>query len=73
MTVDKTVKMISGTVVIISVLLGLNVNEAWFYLTIFAGFMVVQSAFTGFCSCEGVAKVFGATKESCTCDYSKNK
>ena len=73
MTVDRTVKIISGTVVIVSVLLGMNVNEAWFYLTLFVGFMVIQSAFTGFCPCEGVAKVLGAKEASCACDYGKLK
>jgi hypothetical protein len=71
MTVDRTVKVISGMVVIISVLLGLNVNDNWFYLTLFVGAMVFQSAFTGFCPCEGVAKVFGAKEPSCACDYTK--
>ena len=73
MTVDRTVKVLSGSVVIVSVLLGLNVNDAWFYLTLFVGFMVIQSAFTGFCPCEGVAKTLGAGEESCACDYGKNK
>ncbi len=71
MTVDKTVKVISGVVVIVSVLLGMNVSDSWFYLTIFVGFMVIQSAFTGFCPCEGVAKAFGAKEASCACDYNK--
>jgi len=35
--------------------------------------MVLQSAFTGFCPCEGVAKTLGAGEESCACDYGKNK
>jgi len=73
MTVDKAVKAISGILVIISVLLGLNVSEAWFYLALFVGVMVLQSAFTGFCPCEGVAKTLGAGEESCACDYGKNK
>ena len=73
MTVDRTVKIISGIVVILSVLLGMNVNEAWFYLTLFVGFMVIQSAFTGFCPCEGVAKALGAKEESYACDFGKEK
>ena len=73
MTVDKTVKAISGILVITSVLLGLNVSEHWFYLALFVGVMVLLSAFTGFCPCERVAKTLGAGEESCTCDYGKNK
>jgi hypothetical protein len=73
MTVDKAVKAISGILVIISVLLGLNVSESWFYLALFVGVIVLQSAFTGFCPCEGVAKTLGAGEESCACDYGKNK
>ena len=72
MTVDKTVKVISGAVVILSVLLGMNVSDSWFYLTLLVGLMVVQSAFTGFCPCEGVAKTFGAKEESYACDTKKS-
>ncbi|MBT3276416.1 DUF2892 domain-containing protein [Candidatus Thioglobus sp.] len=73
MTVDKGIKILSGTMVIISVLLGMNLSDAWFYLTLFIGFMLIQSAFTGFCPCGGLAKVLGAKEISCARNKTKSE
>jgi len=59
MTTEQGVRMVAGTVVLISVLLTWLVSEWWLLLTTFAGLNLLQSAFTGFCPPEMLMKKFG--------------
>lgn len=49
MNVDRIVLAFAGTMVLLSLALGLLVHPWWFALTAFVGFNLLQSAFTGFC------------------------
>ena len=49
MTLDRAVLAFAGCVVLISVGLSLLFSPWWLALTAFAGFNLIQSAFTGFC------------------------
>ncbi len=49
MTVDNGVRVVAGSFVLISLVLGLKVNPWWFAFTAFVGVNLIQSAFTGFC------------------------
>ena len=49
MNIDRFVLGFAGTMVLVSVLLGINVNPNWFWLTGFVGANLLQSSFTGFC------------------------
>ncbi len=49
MTVNNMLHMIAGTLVTISVLLGIYVSPYFFYFTIFIGLNLFQSAFSGWC------------------------
>jgi len=49
MTIDRIVLAFAGTMVLLSLLLGLLVSPYWFLLTGFVGLNLLQSAFTGFC------------------------
>lgn len=49
MTLDRAVMIFAGIVVLASVTLGYFVSPYFFLLTAFAGFNMIQSAFTGFC------------------------
>ncbi|MCC7330182.1 MAG: DUF2892 domain-containing protein, partial [Gammaproteobacteria bacterium] len=49
MTIDRAVLAFAGTVILISLGLGLEVHPYWFWLTAFVGANLLQSAFTGFC------------------------
>ncbi|MBD3246309.1 MAG: DUF2892 domain-containing protein [Candidatus Omnitrophica bacterium] len=51
-TLEQGVRVIAGSVVLISLLLGLLVSRWWFALTAFVGLNLLQSAFTGFCPAE---------------------
>jgi hypothetical protein len=49
MNVDRAVFVLAGLVVLAGLGLGLLVSPWWFLLTAFAGFNMIQAAFTGFC------------------------
>lgn len=49
MTLDRAVLVFAGSVVLLGVVLSLTVHPWWIALTAFAGFNMIQSAFTGFC------------------------
>ena len=49
MTIDNGVRVVAGTFVLLSLALGIWVNEWWFAFTAFVGVNLIQSAFTGFC------------------------
>jgi hypothetical protein len=49
MTIDRAVLAFAGTIVLISLVLGIYVHYNWFWLTAFVGANLLQSSFTGFC------------------------
>ena len=49
MNIDRAVMAFAGTVVLVSLLLGLYVHAYWYWLTAFVGANLLQSSFTGFC------------------------
>ncbi len=49
MTIDRIVLAFAGSMVLLSLLLGLLMSPYWFLLTGFVGLNLLQSAFTGFC------------------------
>ena len=48
-TVERALRLVAGTVVMCSVLLGMFVHANWYYLTLFVGANLFQSAFTSWC------------------------
>ena len=59
MTIENSIRLLAGTLVLISVALGYLVSPYWLLLTVFVGFNLIQSSFTKFCPAEMVfAKVF---------------
>ncbi|KIE59137.1 sulfurtransferase [Methylacidiphilum kamchatkense Kam1] len=55
MSVERKVRALAGSLVIISLLLSL-VSKWWLLLTAFVGLNLFQSAFSGFCPAEMVLK-----------------
>jgi Inner membrane protein YgaP-like, transmembrane domain len=49
MTVERALSLIAGTFVVLSVLLGMYVNAAFLWFTVFVGLNLFQSAFTNWC------------------------
>jgi len=54
--INRIIRAITGSFVILSVLLGMYVNENWFWFTIFVGANLFQSSFTKWCLMENILK-----------------
>lgn len=52
--------------VLVSVALAVYVSPYWHWLTVFVGFNLIQSSFTGFCPAAMVFKKMGV-KPGCAC------
>jgi hypothetical protein len=59
MTVDRAVTAFAGFMVLLSVALGHFVSPYWYWLTVFVGANLLQSAFTGFCPAAMIFKRLG--------------
>jgi hypothetical protein len=49
MNIDKAIMIFAGSVILLSLALAHFFSPYWLWLTAFAGFNLIQSAFTGFC------------------------
>lgn len=56
---DRVVKIIAGSLILISVALVIWVSKGWLILTGFVGVNLIQSAFTGWCPASGILAKFG--------------
>lgn len=52
MTTERRVRLLAGSLVAISLLLGYLVSPGWLLLAAFVALNLIQSAFTGFCPAE---------------------
>ena len=59
MNVDRIVMAFAGTVILVSVLLGVYHNINWLWLTGFVGLNLLQSSITGFCPLATILKKMG--------------
>lgn len=59
MTIERAVLAFAGTVVLVSLALGLFVHQNWFWLTAFVGANLLQSSFTGFCPLAMILRKLG--------------
>lgn len=57
--INRIIRAIAGIFIILSVLLGMYVNENWYWFTVFVGANLLQSSFTKWCLMEDILrKVF---------------
>jgi hypothetical protein len=59
MTVGKSVTLLAGTMVLVSVVLAWLHSDWWLLLAAFVGANLVQSSFTGFCPAASIFKALG--------------
>ncbi|MBR9758528.1 MAG: DUF2892 domain-containing protein [Algicola sp.] len=62
--INRYIRVIAGTFIIISVLLGMFVNENWLWFTLFVGANLLQSGITKWCLMEDILKKLGV-KQDC--------
>lgn len=65
MTVENAIRILAGTLVLLSVALAHFVNPVWLVLAVFVGLNLIQSAFTGFCPAEILLKRLGVGGSCC--------
>ena len=59
MSIDRVVMAFAGTMILVSLLLGIKVNPNWFWLTAFVGANLFQASFTGFCPLAMILRKIG--------------
>lgn len=64
MTVERAIRVLAGTLVLLSIVLSRWAGEAWLLLAVFVGANLIQSAFTGFCPAETLLRRTGRFAET---------
>lgn len=65
MTMEKMIRVIAGTFILMSVVLAIWVSPWWLIWTTLIGVNLVQSAFTGWCLAETILKKCGVKDGVC--------
>ena len=74
MKTESLIRILAGTMVLISLTLAHFFGQWWLLLTAFVGVNLIQSAFTGFCPPEILFKKLGIAKDDdATSGCSQNK
>jgi Protein of unknown function (DUF2892) len=66
MTIEKCIRIIAGTFILLSVALAVWVSPWWLLWTAFVGANLIQSAFTGWCPAEKLLKKMGVKSSCCS-------
>jgi hypothetical protein len=67
MKMENAIRIVAGTMVLISVALAHFVSPWWLLLTVFVGVNLIQSALTGFCPAEMILRALGVGKNDKPC------
>ena len=67
MKMEHAIRILAGTMVLISISLAHWVSQWWLLLGAFVGFNLIQSALTGFCPAENIFHKLGMGKDDASC------
>lgn len=67
MKLENAIRILAGSMVLLSVALTRWVSPYFVWLTVFVGVNLIQSALTGFCPAEIFLKKLGVGKGKCCC------
>lgn len=67
MKMESLIRILAGSMVLISVGLAYFVSPWWLLLACFVGLNLIQSAFTGFCPAEMIFRKLGWGTEAASC------
>ena len=59
MTVERALRLMAGTVILLSMALAQLVSPKWYYLTAFVGLNLFQSAITNWCPAMSIFRKIG--------------
>ena len=65
MTVERGLRLMAGVVILLSLALAHFVSRDWLWLTAFAGFNLLQSAFTNWCPAMTILRKMGLKNSGC--------
>jgi hypothetical protein len=65
MKTESYIRILAGTLVLVSVALAHFVSSWWLLLAVFVGLNLIQSAFTGFCPAEIILHKLGLGAGAC--------
>lgn len=71
MSMEKMIRVIAGTFILMSVALAIWVSPWWLIWTTLVGVNLVQSAFTGWCPAEILLRKFGVKGNGCAASPEK--
>lgn len=63
--INRIVRAVAGTFILISLLLAIYVNIHWLWFTAFVGFNLLQSSITKWCLMEDMLKWLGIEDTKC--------
>jgi hypothetical protein len=63
MTINNAIRVLAGSMILVSVLLARYVDPRWVWLTVFFALNLIQSAFTGICPAVFFLEKMGFKKE----------
>lgn len=67
MKMENAIRILAGTMVLISVSLAHWVSQWWLLLGVFVGCNLIQSAITGFCPAEIILRKLGIVRDPAAC------
>ncbi len=73
MTMERYIRMIAGTFVLISLALAHWVSPYWLWFTAFVGANLLQSSLTRWCLMEDILAKLGIAKKTCSVDASQSQ
>jgi hypothetical protein len=63
MTMERVIRAVAGTFVLVSLALGWWVNPGWYLFTAFVGANLIQSSFTRWCLMEDILDKLGIVRK----------
>ena len=66
MSLEHTIRLLAGTLVLTGLALGFTIHQGWYALTAFVGLNLIQSSFTKWCLAESLLKKYVFTALSTT-------
>jgi hypothetical protein len=63
MKLENAIRIMAGTMILLSLALAHWVSPYWLWLTVFVGVNLIQSVFTGFCLAEKILRKLGIGRE----------
>ena len=64
MTMEKKIRLIAGTLLLVSLALGWFVSPWWFLFSAFIGVNLIQSSLTGWCLMEDILRATGIHRDN---------